>query len=459
MSNLISTIDKTRPSWTKWIFLLLVLAALPVVGQPSLQEVLEHSLDQSQAVKIGEAERDKARFDRHTVYQTYLPNVSLESSFRSLDEKIRFRMDPLTLPMPGTNGMDVQLPPITLQDRNTFRASIEVSQVLFTGFRVSRLGQAARYGESAAEHKIDVEEQELLQEVMAAYDQLALVDQALAVVAKAEERLAEEQRIAEGAYKEGLIPAYDLNRLKIAERDLEKERIEWEGKRELAARNLEHLSGVSWQAFQDEVYDLELLSLDPGSVSGRDRPEVKALKDAGQAAHHQYRAAKSDYMPNVYAFFRQELYEDDLSVLEPARVMGVGLQWDLFDGFNRSRNVQRAERDRIIARERLDEVESLVELDRQRAELSVSVTMQKLEVSKEKLNDAETGLRLSTERYRLGLAPVSEKLEAETDYRRAEMEWLEAVYEQRRAVVELLRSTGVMDIEHIVMLEQQETGG
>jgi len=294
----------------------------------------------------------------------------------------------------------------------------------------------------------------LLLEVAEAYDQLALIGQALAVIARADERLREEQRIADRAYEEGLVPAYDLTRLRIARNDLEKERIRRDGDRELAARKLEHLSGISWRRFMEPVAEpgLQLMGVVPGEMEQQVRPEVEALREAGQAADYLYRAQRADYLPQAYAFLRQELYEDDLSVLEPARVMGFGLRWELFDGFNRSRRIQKAERDRIIARERLEETVSLVELDRRQAEVRLSVAEKQLEVARESLTDAHTALRLSTQRYRLGLAPVSEKLEAETGMQRAELNWQRAVFEQRRAAMELLRANGQMKINTIAGL-------
>lgn len=422
--------------------------------RPPLKEVLEQSVSKSHTLKTGRAEADKAQFDRHMVYQTYLPRVTMESSFRALDQHIRFQVDPLALPLPGGQGLDVTIPPITLQERNTFRASVEVTQVLFTGFKVPRMGQAARHGEQAALRKIEADKQGLLLEVAEAYDQLALIGQALAVIARADERLREEQRIADRAYEEGLVPAYDLTRLRIARNDLEKERIRRDGDRELAARKLEHLSGISWRRFMEPVAEpgLQLMGVVPGEMEQQVRPEVEALREAGQAADYLYRAQRADYLPQAYAFLRQELYEDDLSVLEPARVMGFGLRWELFDGFNRSRRIQKAERDRIIARERLEETVSLVELDRRQAEVRLSVAEKQLEVARESLTDAHTALRLSTQRYRLGLAPISEKLEAETGMQRAELDWQRAVFEQRRAAMELLRSNGQMKINTIAGL-------
>ena len=438
--------------------------------RPSLSEVMERSVSHSYTLKSGMAEVDKARFDRHLAYQTYLPNVRLESSFRSLDQRIRFRVDPLTLPLPEPKGLQVAIPPITLQERNTFRASVEVTQVLFTGFKVPRMGQAAYHGEQAARQMVEADKQALLLETAEAYDQLVLIEQALRVMDRADRRLKEEHRVADRAYEEGLIPAYDLTRLRIARNDLEKERIRWEGDRELAARKLEHLSDISWRKFVDVVPDgttvqeqadaskalpdsrLELIDLRPGDTPQYTRPEVQALEEAGKAADYAYRARRTDYFPQAYAFLRQELYEDDLSVLEPARVMGFGLRWELFDGFDRSRRIQKAERDRVIARERLEEAASLVELERRNAEVRLSVAERQLDVAVETLAEAETTLRLSTQRYRLGLAPVSEKLEAETGYHRAELEWQQSVFEQRRAAMELLRSNGNLSIEIIAGL-------
>jgi outer membrane protein TolC len=446
--------------------------------RPSLQEVLEMSVHKSHILKTGRAEADKARFDRHMVYQTYLPNVTLESSFRSLDQRIRFHVDPIALPFPEQQGLQVAVPPITLQERNTFRASLEVTQVLFTGFKVPRMGQAAYHGEQAALRKVEADKQELIMEVAEAYDQLVLVEQSLKVIARADNRLREERRVADRAFEEGLIPAYDLTRLRIARNDLERERIRREGDRELAARNLEHLSGISWKRFLETGSDnhagyhsgstsepasvndtgsashagLELIGVAPGGMASRVRPEVEALREAGKAADYMYRAQRADYFPQAYAFLRQELYEDDLSVLEPARVMGIGLRWELFDGFNRSRRIQKSERDRVIARERLEEVTSLVELDRRQAEVRLSVAEKQLDVARESLTDAKTSLQLSTQRYRLGLAPVSEKLDAENGLQRAELEWQQAVFEQRRAAMELIRAQGHMDIKTIANL-------
>ena len=438
--------------------------------RPALVDVLEHSVSRSHTLKAGMAEADKARFDRHMVYQTYLPNVRLESSFRALDQRIRFGVDPITMPFPETNGLQVDIPPITLQERNTFRASVEVTQVLFTGFKVPRMGQAAHHGEQAKLQMVEADKQELLLEVAEAYDNLVLVEQAIRVLDRADRRLEEEQRVADRAFEEGLIPAYDLTRIRIARNDLEKERIRREGDRELAARKLEHLSGISWETFAGPAPGgsserghsdasaalpdsrLELIGMVPDDIPQSTRPEVQALKNAGLAADYQYRASRADYLPQAYAFLRQELYEDDLSVLEPSRVMGFGLRWDLFDGFNRSRRIQKAERDRVIARERLEEVTSLVELDRRQAEVRLSVAERQLNVASETLVEAETSLRLSTQRYRLGLAPVSEKLDAETGYQRAELEWQQAVFEQRRAAMKLLRANGHLGIETIAGL-------
>ncbi len=436
------------------IVILLMVVDSGAEARPPLQTVLEEAAGKSHTLNIGRAELDKAQFKRHMVYQTYLPNVEFNTSFRSLDERIQFQVDPVSFPLPGGNDLQVQVPPVTLQDRNTFRANVEVTQVLFTGFKVPRLGRAARHGEQAAEWSMEADKQELLKEVTEAYDKLALLDQSLKVIDRADERLEEEQRVADQAYEEGLIPAFDLTRLRIAQRDLEKQRIGIEGKRELAARNLEHLSGIGWEQFLEDTSELSLIAIDPANLKPDNRPEIKALEEAGRAADQKYRAARSDYLPEVYAFFRQELYEDDLSVLEPTRAMGVGLRWNVFDGFNRSRKVQKAERDRIIARERLEEVTSLSSLDQKQAEVKFSVADQQLRVSEETLKDARTSLRLSRERYRLGLGPVSEQLEAETDYQKAELDWLEAVYDQRRAAIDLLRASGTMSVDRIVMLEQ-----
>ncbi|MDI6400739.1 TolC family protein [Balneolaceae bacterium ANBcel3] len=450
-----SFFDRTTRLALRWMstMALLVVVSGTSWSRPPLEDVLHQAISHSHTLSVLDQEVEKVRLQRKMVYQSWLPKAGFESSIRFLDEDIAFAIDPLSIPMPTGGALNVDIPPLVLQDKQTARATIQVSQPLFTGLKVPRMGRAARHGEQAAVHQAESGTQQVLLDVASVYDQLYLVDEAMKVVERAEERLQEEKRMAEKAYQEGLIPAYDLTRLDIASYELERQRIGLLGKKEMLAWKMEHLTGMARSSFMETTEG----GLSPvagiASVSAGEHPDVLALREANQMAHYQYRAQQSDYLPQVFAFYRRELYEDDLSVLDPVRVFGVGLKWDIFDGYNRARRVQIAERDRVIMRHRLEEAKSLSMVNRRQQEIALEVAQRQLALAETEKKDAETALRLSTRRYRLGLATVSEKLEAETGYQNAQKERLHAIVETRKAYREALLANGKLTIEQLVLMD------
>ncbi len=433
---------------------------------PRLDEVLQQAILHDREVEIAGHKAGAAVIIRRKAVESYLPRIGFESSFRVIDEAIG--TDPFVLPPPVD---PVRVPSITLQEKRTFRAGIEVNQLVFSGFEVPRRIRAADHGHMAAQFMAEAKKQHLILSVAGLYDSLSLTEQALALMDREHERLAAEKKKAMKAFSEGLIPYYDLARLETAINQLDSRRIEIRGKRRLAALRLEQVSGFDRDRFSCGVPELAVIEMPPGidparppaSGSGAggdfggmhstpvygDPPDVRALYEARQAAGHLYRAERNAYLPRVVAFYRHELYEDDLSVLEPARAGGVVLRWDLFTGLSRSREVQQASIEQRIASSRLADARLDAAMGREQASVNEAVAARKIEAADAKLKSVSLSLELASERYDAGLAPVSEFLEARADYQRARLARMEAVYQQRRAAMDSLYTHGMLSIETV----------
>ena len=434
---------------------------------PCLDEVLQQAILHDREVEIAGHMAEAAAIERRKAVESYLPQFGLESSFRVIDEAIG--TDPFILPPPADM---VRVPSITLQEKRTFRAGIEVSQLLFSGFEVPRKIRAADHGHMAAQFLTEAKKQHLVLSVAGLYDSLSLTEQALALMDREHERLAAEKEKAMKAFSEGLIPYYDLARLDTAINEIYSRRIEIRGKRHLAALRLEQVSGIDRDRFFGDVPELAVIEMPPGIDPARppasgsgggersrgmhaapvngDPPDVKALYEARQAAGYLYQAERSAYLPKVVAFYRHELYEDDLSVLEPARAGGVLLRWDLFTGLSRSREVQQANIEQQIASSRLADARLDAAMGREQASVNEAVARQQIEAADANLKSVALSLELASERYDAGLAPVSEFLEARADYQRARLARMEAVYQQRRAAMDSLYTHGMLSIEIVL---------
>lgn len=462
-----------RGFWVRMVLasVLVVFHATGVAGAqtpeaPCLDEVLRQAVLHDREVEIAGHKVEAAAIERRKAVASYLPRIGLESSFRVIDEAIG--TDPFALPPPADM---VRVPSITLQEKRTFRAGIEVNQLLFSGFEVPRRIRAADHGHMAAQLMAEAKKQHLVLSVAGLYDSLSLTDQALALMDREYDRLAAEKEKAMKAFSEGLIPYYDLTRLETAINQLDSRRIEIRGKRHLAALRLEQVSGIDRHSFSGGVPELAVIEMPPGIDPGHppaygsgagersggihaapvngDPPEIRALCEARQAAEYLYQAERSAYLPKVVAFYRHELYEDDLSVLEPARAGGVRLRWDLFTGLSRSREVQQANIDLKTARSRLANARLEAAMGREQASVNEAVARQQLEAADAKLESAELSLELASKRYDAGIAPVSEFLEARAEYQRARLARIEAVYQQRRAAMDSLYTHGMLSIETV----------
>jgi outer membrane protein TolC len=147
-------------------------------------------------------------------------------------------------------------------------------------------------------------------------------------------------------------------------------------------------------------------------------------------------------MPGIYAFSKKELRTEDLSALDPQGYIGIGLKWSLFDGMQGARDYQKACIERQIAENNYNDAISLLNLQVEKCKSELDVAYQLISVAEKKKITAAKGLQIATRQYELGLGNITERLIAETDLQTAQLEYLQAVYNQRMAVLALLRVQG-----------------
>jgi outer membrane protein TolC len=182
------------------------------------------------------------------------------------------------------------------------------------------------------------------------------------------------------------------------------------------------------------------------------QPRIQALEARQAAAEAALKSAKSTFFPTLSAslgkvWFTNQFSTDSVNTF-PFDLTGnplearVGLSLPIFQGFNRQANVQRARADQLDAVERLRAIDLQIRADVTSRLLAVETTYKTMEVQYRSRIAAAEQLTLANERYKLGSGTVLELSDALNAVTRADAAYINAVYDNHRALVALYASIG-----------------
>ncbi|WP_019986706.1 TolC family protein [Rudanella lutea] len=441
---------KPKPIFAFLLGLSLSNGSMAQPTPPTRQMLMEQALNKSYALANNTAEQRKVQLEKQALKNAYLPELTLNPTYTHLDRDISITVPRLPYqPLPkevysGPYEFSQQLQP-----RNILKATAQANMLLFSGTKIPTLYKALSFKQQAVQAIADKDRMAVIRDVALAYDQLALIAQSERVLDEADKRLAEGVRFINKAVKEGLATPYDRSKVELAVQDLAAKRVDLNGKRQLALARLTQLTGTPADQLAGIRPELTRLVADTVSSSVENRPELKSLALASEATRYRQKATLAAYLPQVYAFGKNELYRKDLSAIEPYWYVGVGVRWTLFDRFTARTERRTAEQDLLIAQNNLDQTRDLLTLNLQKTQTELLTANQLADVATQKVTLARKALDIATKQYEQGLIRITERLEAETDYQKAELDYAQAVANQRAAQVGQLEATGTLTIADI----------
>ena len=420
---------------------------LPAQEKSTYFEIIELALAKSQSVSIQRQTANLSLVDRQKARLTYLPSVTLQGSYTRLNDDISFTVPPIAIPVGPGQVMEKELDPIVLQQKDIFRARLQAEMVLFSGLQVPLKSAAAYHKYQAQQVLTEREKAKIILETVASLDRLALIAQSLEVLQQSRKRLEKQKEYSQKAFQAGLASSYDLNKVKIAEKDLEAREIDLQGKQNMILLKLQQLTGLEHQQLENLSPQLDPWQEIFQALSIENRVELEALQHGVEGLENLRKSELAKYMPQVKAFANRELYEDDLSALDPAWYAGVGLQWSIFDGFQRHKEMQKIAIQKNIKQLEKSRAEEQLNLNLAKSKEDLSTTNRQVALAREKKTDAAEGLEITVKGYQVGLNSITERLAAESDMQKAELELLQAIYEQRMASLKLIDATGQLSVE------------
>ncbi len=455
---------KNSKSGITRFMLLQCLLPLGLMAQkaPTLAELIDSALVYDHRFENKQLEIASTKIDQQRLKDAYLPKVDLAGKAGYLLSAFDLATPAFTVP-----ALHVGLP----ADENRYtlssgivNVSANASALIYSGGKVANLKKAVSEKVKAQTVMLEKDRQEIISQMLLAYDQLALLKEVRLVLHEGEKRLAENKRTADKAFSYGLITAYEQQKIALAQTQLNARIREYEGKRGLVLMQLHSLTSIDTARLALLDTDLQAYQAAEMNSSIANRSELSALESAIKGNQFKVKAATSWWKPKVMAstsvgYFGllggqlssrdpmmisgQRLSQTipDFNVL-PLFSVGVGFKWDIFDGREGIHDVQKAKLELKMAENDKKEAEEKLTLNMAKATMEYHIVNEQLTVKLTAKELATTAMKQASGEFREGLIRPAQLLGAEADLQNASLELAQAVFNQRRAAAELLKASG-----------------
>lgn len=438
------------------------LALIPINAQildDNLQYLIDKAIEKSSKVKINEFSREQVAIDQKTAKFTYLPKFNLKASYTRLDDEIAFPDDMEKL-LQGTEALLIKeaigipfntaLPdgiplndiPVIL-DKDLFKANINMEWVLFSGLKVRNAVKATEHKMNALEYSGEIEKDNIVVKISENYDQLALVIASEDVLKSTETYLTEQERFVNTAIKNGLATPIERQKINIAKHQLAMKKNDVENNKTLLLEVLHQLTGIDVASIQLMVSSITPIASNQEGEAQK-RNEILALEEAITATKFQEKMEKSSFIPKIAASGKYEILQQDLSLLDPTWYIGVGMQWDIFDGNVARNNAKKIAAERQKYEAQLTDAEELIDLSIIKANIDLNNANQKISLTEEEVSLAQQMYQITLKQLSNGLIEIAEVLDAVKELEKAKFNNKNAIYEQRRASINLMIAKGTI---------------
>ena len=411
------------------LFLLLVtIGTTAQITHLSFDDALSLGMERSPAVVASEYAEKAAHRERQAAIGLFMPKVSLKGAYTHLDKDIKIDFNPMISsfsPVLGEGlamlGVDLSYP---LQHRNTAFLGGDVVLPIFAGGKIWIANKAAKIGEKRTAEQSRQVRGALLVEIVERYFGVELARQGVAIRKEAVDVVGQHLHDVALLEKEGMAVAserlYAEYRLAEAERDLQRAELQLETAQKALLTSLGGYKRVL-PSTPIEVY------------------RVREL------ARMNLKLQRANLFPEVVAMGGMVLCNHQLSPLVPRMAVGIGLNFNIFDGLRKEYKTSAAclQLRRVEALEQKAEQDILLLVESLYNRLqSVLATVSAVERSE---RFAEEFLRAKRNAFREGMATATDVVDATLNLSRTRLERTQTAYEFDIALARLLEASGMAD--------------
>jgi outer membrane protein TolC len=335
-----------------------------------------------------------------------------------------------------------------IQEKNFALVSASFMWPIFAGSKINGANQAAGINVSISKEELRHTEGVLLTELVTRYYGLALGMQVVKLRNEMLKSMDKHYQDSKQLFDNGMIAKVELLHAEVAINEAQREL-------KKASRNVDILrAGLKATLANDSLNILvpasnlfinkEISGLSSWIDKAKElNPQLNQIHGKMELVELKHKVEKNEYFPTIAAMGNYNIVDKDFSPYMPDWLVGVGMQWTLFEGMSRKNNIRASET-----------LHSQVEYAEQKANYDLEAYLVKLfnelQMQMEQKEELETTLELaneycnSTEKaFNEGFATSTTVVEAHTKVMQVKTKRLKVMYDYDVALAYFLHTAGV----------------
>ncbi len=403
--------------------------------------ILETSISRNVELKNRHLDLEKSSLFEKEIRSNYLPKIEANALVTHFNSDNDF----------NTKG-------------SIFRGNIVARSVLFSGLQIPHAIKANKFKMEGDQWMLKSEEEKVIFEVLQSFDQYTLLQETQRLIEASEARLALENQKLNTAIANGLAIPNDREKLELAQLELELKKIEIKSNIDLLTDKIAYLTGLNTKEIENTQNELAAINpLQNDFENTEARQELKALEAYRNAQEHLVKKERGSYLPKVAAFAGMNytnVHEVDITTpvlpivdnpwyfglnevtLGPTFYVGVGLNWQLFSGFERKHKIEQTKVELLKIENKLNDTKEQISLQQQSKENDYLLKQQQLKIAEQKHKIAQSNFETSTKLFQQGLIDIVERIEAENQLIEAAFQETNAAYNLKIALYERYMANG-----------------
>lgn len=427
------------------IFFLFTITSFSQQRILTLEQSIEIGLENNIEIKIAKSKVEQSKYRLYETGTSLLPTLKFSASYIRLSDVPPFEV---TVPFSPT--------PIKIQDPilNNYNLGLNITQPIFTGFKLSSLKSAAEKSYEAEEIQYNEEVNNLSLNIKEAFWSLYKSQQYANLLKENKNRLIEHLKDTKIFFDNELVTKNDLLKMESQLANIEYQIVEGNKNYSLARMIFNKTIGINikeeTEIKVDNSINEEILDAISDYISRAlsNRNIISSTEKRVEASEDLVTAANSDWFPKVALFGNfnynkpnqrilpsQDKYNDTWDV-------GVSLSWEIWNWGKTSYKSEQAEQQFKQTKLMLDLLKENIQMEVYKNYLSVKAENEKLKSANQLVKSTEENYRIMKEKYNVQIATSTELLDAEVEMLDAKIKQSNSIADYKVALERLKVSVG-----------------
>ncbi|MBX2977607.1 MAG: TolC family protein [Ignavibacteriaceae bacterium] len=401
----------------------------------TLDAAIDKALKNNWDIKYSEKEMQKAEEQINEAYASAFPRIDFAGRYtRNIKLPVLF-IGPNT----AFNNTD-QTQTFEIGAKNNFDASVSISQVIYSQKVNTAIQIADEYAEMSKEGNAYAK-QDIILAVKKAFYTVLLMEQLVEVTGKNYEVAKANYENVSAMFKQGVASEYDNLRAEVQLANTTPALTQTKNNLAMAKNLIKNITAidVNQEISLKGKFSYEELpqsTIDEMSITAvYNHPAVKQLAIQASLLDKNVTIEKSEYYPVLSAFGQYAFQSQDNTFQfknynwAKTFMVGVNLQYTLFDGFRRGARIEQA----IIDKEKVEITKNKLidglKIQVLQAKLNMEEAKKRIKAQEKNLEQAEKTLKIAQSRFKNGVGTQLELIDSQAALAFANTNYAQAVYD------------------------------